>query len=739
MRDTCTRNVDCIGDSIQSKIEDLLKNLYPELPLGDLQVVVSRDRSHGTAVSQTTRVQHSIKSFAPEIDTSDLAPTVVISRQENGGGSSSNNQVFQDPKLPNSRGSKFHFGTLQGHYDRSWQVTFTTSLGNVPQLTFTKQCASRDGALKSHLSAIGASIQTATLRQGSLKPDKKGWRTNEVARPGEATTWPIWVMLFNSSEPPPPNISIAKSRDLAIWSAHLDKEAFRGGKSSLAVLRIPGLNASHLRIQRGDRRDVTTLSIVQKQAEAAEEKIAEAQSLGATSSAQILGFAPLAIAEVELFEEVHSPVHEYMGSSPLPPNTASSPFMPAIEPLSESFSGAPTTGRWVLLVRDIAPLPVLKDNTQDCETHRNCSHLWRKRSTTNLRNGVGSISHWELHLTDVLGRTSGFYMDTTFTITTLPKYGHIYNVAEGKRHLFTAQRGQAQWRTNCAGVDTSGLNGVKATDVYRHCNDNYGVATRKGLRSHGDMSERHPIRGSKASVTYVPRVGYTGPDTFQFRVDAGSGLSSTWSDNLGQLAAVSLSVKRCHQRGGSYIPFEQLSALCTCSSKLLSVSHEAARDCLMSIATACTVPTFTQGKNHTHRTNSVVKATTGSGRCDPISGVCAVADVSADKIISDPRPTSPTWQRARASVPTGFQRMCRACKNAGTIDQINRLDARCWSEWARAMTSYGAEVSIGSEGECAKTVNERKSFNRAQCDEFDGSPLQQTWISRADEPGIREI
>ena len=35
MRDTCTRNVDCIMDSIQSKIEDLLKNLYPELPLGD--------------------------------------------------------------------------------------------------------------------------------------------------------------------------------------------------------------------------------------------------------------------------------------------------------------------------------------------------------------------------------------------------------------------------------------------------------------------------------------------------------------------------------------------------------------------------------------------------------------------------------------------------------------------------------------------------------------------------------
>ena len=77
--------------------------------------------------------------------------------------------------------------------------------------------------------------------------------------------------------------------------------------------------------------------------------------------------------------------------------------------------------------------------------------------------------------------------------------------------------GYRQWRDDCYGTDTTGLNGVDSTAVYRHCAHRAGVGVPRGMRQRGDLAERLVLRGA-SEVVYVPNVGFTGaektgPDT----------------------------------------------------------------------------------------------------------------------------------------------------------------------------------------------------------------------------------
>jgi hypothetical protein len=704
----CNVGIDCTGDSVQSKVQGLLRRLYPDLPSGDMFVEVTRGQSHGTAASKQSQVQHGISSFVADIDTSDLPPSAV-NIQGSKRTMDVESPVTQNTNLPKSRAEKFHFDSLQGDYDREWRVTFRASLGDVPQLSFSRECSYENGKTPEPITAIGAFVRTETLRQGST--DTEAWDARLTTRPGEATTWPAWVTLFNTTDPPPPNMSVAESRSRAIWSAHLNKTAFLQGRSCMAVLRVPALQATYLRIQRADRRDVETSSIVKRQGDAATSK--------SPTSLDLMGYAPLAITEVELFEDIHSPVHEYKGSSPLPANTAASPFAPAIEPFSKSFEGVPTRGRWVLIVRDI---------TRSSEVE-----LPHGVGQEQIPHSAGSISHWQLHLTDVLGNTHSFNMDASFAVTTLPKHGHIFIVHEGDKKalatssdpkVLSADIGKAEWRTACPGVDTSGLNGVRATEVYRDCSGRQGVGIRKGMRSEGSVALRHQLRrGLRQGLVYVPRLGYTGPDSFEFQVTAGAGLASTPIQVRSQSAAVSIAVKNCRQRGGGvHLPFKELSALCICASDLLSVSYKIQAECLASISMVCKLPnmltTNSNGINLTEGISSpVTLVAKDNGRCDPLSGVCALdRRLDPDKVIKDPRLTSATRRDAtRAAVPVGFARMCRACENANSIGHLSRLEPRCWAEWSRTMSAYGIRVGIGSGEKCISDVQRRSSFNHGQC------------------------
>jgi len=795
----CTERVNCAGDSVQAKIEELLKRAYPLVAPGTLSVEVDSGSGIGTTAGTSSYVAHPVEYYSPEVDMSNLPPSTS---EESPDGS--DRAVLQKDSLSPTPGEQLHWSAKRGDFDRKWRVTFVGAMGDLPEMRWPAgdSLDANDGPedeRRSHiggLTALGANIQISTIRNGAHAPAPHG-RDDQMKdvgaessgfRPGEATTGPVWLLLFNTTEPPPRGIDIEELKKLAIWSTFLDESVFSplsstgegtdinegGGSRSVAVVRVPGIWCSHLRIQRGDERDVVTAAFVKKMKIIPDTVIEEANNtilinqdaIGvafesgdgtytplhdvrrsesvnveetdeetdteteSTSSSSLFDtydindsyrFAPLAIAEVEVFEEVNSPMHEYQGSSPLPPSIGSSPLAPAIEPLSTTFESISATGLWVLSVRDRIPSKVASLATPQTDDNGNSlgrdlfdRNGWgRKRRV----HGVGTIGRWELHLTDILGFGHSFYMDTTLHVTHLPKFGHLF-VDEGggkEIELLEEEEGQGEWRSGCAGIDTTGMDGIDAARVYRECSDSFGVGRKKGTRLSGSTAVRRPLRGgAHNALVYVPRVDFTGLDQFAFKVSAGSGLSPT--EGIADPAYVDLRVRSCRKRGGPYFPTEQLGALCTCASPLLFVETSAREACFEALTGACTEPRSTltsesaDARNDTRPQSTVEFAYNGDGRCDPITGICAPG--LPDKVINDPRPRTASWIKARSIVSVGFERMCRACE--GSSD-FSHLRPRCWAEWLNTMQSFGLRVDVGGQATCEADVVNRGSFDQVRC------------------------
>ena len=794
----CVPRVDCRGDSVQAKVEALLAKAFRDTAAGNLRVAVSRGRdSRGTSAGESSHVAHEIRSFSPNVDTAELPPSVGSDRRARG-----KDRAVRQKNLPGTPASELHWNALQGDFDRAWRVTFIGGLGNVPPLGWA--AGSGDDAddfpldvRQAHvggLTAVGAHVNTATLRQGSHAPAPHGRddrpRAVGVAsavgtRPGEGSTGPAWLMLFNTTEPPPRGLTLAQARAQAVWSTFLDQGAFEpvgpddfggpsasgGGSRPVAVVRVPAIWATHLRIQRGGRSDVETNEVLRRQGLAVRVAAGEVISLESVTedpsgcavkdggsrvpieevraeefgedvegafdsrnltldtttytSADYYGFAPLALAEVEVFEEVHAPLHEYAGSSPLPPTVGSSPLSPAIEPLMATFEGGPISGRWVLSVRDrvrslSASLAADRGGARVGIKDRDGWDRdgWGRRRRVH---GAGTLGRWELRVTDVLGFSHTFYMDTTLTVTTLPKFGHLFvtgagDAADESAELLVGEAGLGEWRRGCAGVDTSGMNGVDGTRVYRECTNNFGVGSKRGERTSGSVAVRRPLRGgSNAALVYVPRVDYTGPDVFQFKVSAGAGLGGT-VPGASQGGAVNLHVRSCRKRGGPYFPSDQLGALCACTSPLLFVDASVRSTCLAALMGACGSRRSTEAalefNNETTPESPVSYRSSGDGRCDPSTGICAPG--LPDKVIADPRPNSTSWVLSRELVASGFERMCLACDGSPSF---SRLRPRCWAEWLFAMHTYGIRVAVGGQSQCEADVRARGSFDQVRCDD----------------------
>jgi len=535
----------------------------------------------------------------------------------------------------------------------------------------------------------------------------------------------------------------------------------------VVTMRVPGVWARHLRLQRGARSDVDTNEVLARQKVAAKSlagqvlplelevedpegsavkdggsyvPIGEVRSVDAKgtfkdlnrtmdtssySERDFYGFAPLSIAEVEVFEEVHSPLHEYVGSSPLPPTVTSSPLSPAVEPLLSAFGDSPSIGQWTLSVRD----RVKSDHGSIAADKRGRSGerdgwsvgKWGRRRR---KHGVGTLGRWTLSLTDVLGWKHTFYMDTSLVVTSLPKYGHLFVLSDRNRdssaELLLPVEGQGEWQSRCDGVDTTHMNGVDVARVYRNCADNFGVGRHKGQRAlSGGDAIRRPLRGdANGALVYVPRVGYTGKDAFQFQVDsAGTGLSRA----RGQDSAVTLRVKDCRRRGGPYFPTAQLEALCACTSPLLFVEPAWRTACFNALQGACGVPlstTVTAAASTNVSEAPPIDTTLNftpleNGQCDPTTGICAPG--LPDKVISDPRPNTTSWAAAEEVVASGFERMCRACQGSTSF---SALRPRCWGEWLNAMESYGIRASgEGILETCEADVRAQGNFNQARCDD----------------------
>eukprot|EP01083_Nonionella_stella_P108994 317353_1 len=111
-------------------------------------------------------------------------------------------------------------------------------------------------------------------------------------------------------------------------------------------------------------------------------------------------------------------------------------------------------------------------------------------------------------MTDILGFGHTFYMDTTLTVTHLPKYGHLFLDQGGNTEveLLEPEEGQSEWRGECAGIDTTGMDGIDAARVYRRCSNNFGVGMKKGSRLSGSKAVSRPLGGpANKAMVYVPR------------------------------------------------------------------------------------------------------------------------------------------------------------------------------------------------------------------------------------------
>jgi hypothetical protein len=347
------------------------------------------------------------------------------------------------------------------------------------------------------------------------------------------------------------------------------------------------------------------------------------------------------------------------------------------------------------------------------------------------------VGRWALTLTDVLGFKHTYSMATALRVTALPKYGHLFVLADqnadASAELLLPVEGLGEWRSGCSGVDTSGMDGVDSARVYRQCADNLGVGRHKGGRLvSGGAAVRRPLRPNGALV-YVPRVGYTGTDTFQFEVASpGAGLGSA----PGQAGAVTLRVKDCRRRGGPYFPTSQLGALCACASPLLFLEPSARAACFAALQGACGAPLSTAAPvpppaNATEAppASTLAFAADGDGRCDPATGICAPG--LPDKVILDPRPNTSSWGAARAVVASGFERMCRACDGSASF---GALRPRCWGEWLHAMETYGVRASgVGSQPSCDADVRVRGSFDQVRCDDDEVGGIA---MGHTQEPGL---
>ena len=200
------------------------------------------------------------------------------------------------------------------------------------------------------------------------------------------TTAPVWVLLFGPGEAPRSDVGLKEAKQASIWSRRIDKVA------SVVSIRVPSVVASHLRIVRA----------------------------GAAGTG-----SPLCLAEVEMYEEVHSPVYEYTGSSPLPENVAASPLSP-LEPLTSGFQDTWPAGRWLLGITDRhKTTPVLANNgggslepgaePPEIELGKQ-GGLGGLAASAALKHGRGGVSRWELRLTDVLGQTNTYDMDSQMVV-----------------------------------------------------------------------------------------------------------------------------------------------------------------------------------------------------------------------------------------------------------------------------------------------------------------------------------
>jgi hypothetical protein len=308
---------------------------------------------------------------------------------------------------------------------------------------------------------------------------------------------PYYVMLFDEAHSPPP-LLLNESLKVAMWSALYTTI----GPFQQIILPNGGIKASYLKIQRS-------------------------------------GYGQLALAEVEIFQDKVNTLSSYQKGSPVEQSALTVPYQPNT-PFFQAYRNTLIDGRWLIRL------------TQS-----------RAQSSGKPWNGVdgdyGTVSEAVMIITDLSGIVHVYYQDIRAQVTSLPKYGTLFDAAQFTpspygdwREAFeVSNSGQSLqpkfgFRRNlgvCYGSNSEG-----ATQPFRYCADNYGNGIPLDLRVLGDTADYNSMRHERV-VAYVPATHYLGPDYFEYIIYDGLSVQNhiSWTGLPDSVNQVTTHVRNCRR------------------------------------------------------------------------------------------------------------------------------------------------------------------------------------------------
>jgi hypothetical protein len=373
-----------------------------------------------------------------------------------------------------------------------WSITFLGYSGDIPTLGYhvNKSYANMDSRMS--LEDDDLTVVIDTVQNGfegeshTLRSDPKQTRTDKYG-----STFPCHVMVMPEESDAFRIQSIADAQKKSVWATYVEST------DRVVTLTLPkDVKGKFVRLQRSDGNF-------------------------------------LSIAEVQVYSTRTVTTSTYDGGSEVEATPVVRPFQ-AFQDMSELFQSTTIDGTWSLTVRDISPALQVKEG-----------------GTVKEWNGLGRLSDWVLLITDQSNLLHAYYMDITATVTTHPKYGdlfvetpspsartwsqfygsmgehlekpYVHNGLYGSYSPTAVEENWGRWRETgpSYGVDTTGLEGVQKTQLYRDHHGNYNVAPVWGrFRRDGDAANRNYLRGERI-VYYKPKEGFLGLDHFTFKINYG--------------------------------------------------------------------------------------------------------------------------------------------------------------------------------------------------------------------------
>jgi hypothetical protein len=365
----------------------------------------------------------------------------------------------------------------------TWTVTFSGSLGDVPQMS-----VAYDGIANEY---PGGQTTTATLRDGN---DNAWYKYRETLPELQDRLHSAWVMVFDE-DASLEFATLADAKAAAVWKRRMDLHdtIILDGETNPEPLREFSFTLPYTEV------------------------------VGQWVRIQLEEPAYLTLAEVQVYVEQNRPLSLYDGGSPVSAlsHPGGFPYAPE-QSFASTFMDLSASGFWHLWIYDTQA-----DSEAAIDHHSPALN-------------VGAISDWVLHITDTNGVRHSFYMDLVSTVKTLPKYGVLYasdmagvGAYVGDEALIAPVMGETRHLSPCYG--THPLN------EYYRCTHNFGVGNDlrnvKNINHRGDVAQDKSIRGDRV-VYYQPFGSYLGPDEFTYEVRLGTEKSP-------RAGTVQISVKVC--------------------------------------------------------------------------------------------------------------------------------------------------------------------------------------------------